>query len=566
MKKHMIPFFSLLILLIVVVIIFVNLIRNSNEAKQSEETGVQVTIVPTAPPAPTVIPTPTVIPEKASELYPVPQMVDEQIKYGYIDKTGTFVIPPSFDMASDFNDGAAIVSLDNKDCVIDESGNLLFINNGTIYAFSNGLAMYSYSDNAEATLYGYVDTKGSIAIEPQYALASSFLEDNTAYVSTGAGNYELIDQTGKVLETYTLDGKYSSVWTFQDGYIIYAASDYADYGVVNVKGEEILPSGYSEITYLGNDLFAVKKPGLETIDQIMIAKEAIFNAKGEQLTDYAFYDLTSYHQGYASATDETTTFFVGPDGKAAENLPKFKGIGTAKLLGDVIAANIDDELMYCNTDESIIWRTESSLELSASIKVFSLKYRPLRDVLVRYPEIDGIADKAIQNIINAKLYKLFVAVRKDITPEDYLTVDDSFSAKLINQLLIVERTGYDYYYGAAHGMPIRDYYYFNINTGTSYQLKDLFLEGSDYAAKINEMIIDEINTDVASGESMFFPESFTGITETQYFMLDENAVTIYFYPYDIAAYAAGFPQFVIPFTDIDESINKEGDFWKAFHQ
>jgi hypothetical protein len=562
----MVPFFTLLLLIIVAVTIFVTLIKNSNEAKQTEEAGVQVTIVPTVAATPTLVPTPTVIPENVSKLYPVPQTVDDQTKYGYIDKTGTFVIPPSFDMASDFNDGAAVVSLDSKNCVIDESGNLLFINDAMVYDFSNGLAMYAYSDNVDAPLYGYVDTKGNIVIEPQYSLATNFMEDGTAYVSTGAGNYSLIDKTGKVLETYTLDDKYSSAWTLQDGYVIYAASDYANYGVVNVKGEEILPSGFSEITYLGNDLFAVKEPGLETGDKIMSAKEAIFNAKGEQLTDYSLYDLSSFYHGYGSATDDTSTFFVGTDGKAADNLPKFDGIGTVKLLGDVISATIDGELMYCNTDESIIWRAPDSVELSDGIKVNSLKYRPMRDVLVRYPEIDGMADTTLQNQINAQLYNLFVTVRKDITPEDYLVVDDSFSAKLIKHLLIVERTGYDYYYGAAHGMPIMDYYYIDMTTGVSYQLKDLFLEGSDYAAKINQMITDEMNADIESGESMYFPETFTGITDTQYFMLDEDALTVYFYPYDIAAYAAGFPQFVIPFTDIDEFINKEGAFWKAFHQ
>lgn len=568
MKKHMISFFTLLILIIIAVTVFVMLVKNSNEEQQAaEDASLQVTVAPTVEATPTVTPAPTAVPEKVTELYPVPQTVDEQTKYGYIDKTGEFVIQPSFNMASDFIDGAAIVTLDDQYCVIDEGGNLLFLNdNGTINDFSNGLAVYSSWDGAETTLYGYVDTKGNVVLQPQYTMATNFNKDGTAYVSTGDHNYALIDKTGKVLESYTLDDKYESTWSLQDGYIIYTSSDYADYGVVNVKGEEILASGYTEITYLGNDLFAVKKPGLENYDEVMTAKQAIFNAKGEQLTDYVLYDVSNFYNGYCSATDDTSTFFLGTDGKEAADLPKFEGKGTLKLLNDVIYADVDGELQYCAADKSVIWKTPDSYPLTDTLTVKSLKYKPLRDVLVHYPEINGLADTTLQNQINAQLYNNFVTIRKDIKPEDFLVVEDSFSAKVLNHLLIVERTGYDYYYGAAHGMPIMDYYFIDLTTGAPYQLKDLFLEGSDYTTRINQMITDEIQADSESGESMYFPESFLGISDTQYFMLAEDSITIYFYPYDIAAYAAGFPEFVIPFTDIDEYINKDGAFWKAFHQ
>jgi hypothetical protein len=40
---------------------------------------------------------------------------------------------------------------------------------------------------------------------------------------------------------------------------------------------------------------------------------------------------------------------------------------------------------------------------------------------------------------------------------------------------------------------------------------------------------------------------------------------IYFYPYEIAAYAAGFPEFEIPFEDLTDYIDTEGAFWKSFH-
>ncbi len=568
MKKHMISFFTLLILIIIAITTFVILVKNSKEAEQEtlEQNNQQISVTPTIAIKPTIAPTPTIIPETVTELYPVPQTIEDEIKYGYIDKSGEFVIAPTFNMASDFNNGVAIVTLNDKLCVIDTMGNVLFLNDSFIYDFSNGLALFADWDGAESTLYGYVNTKGEIAIEPQFTDASSFNEEGTAYVRIGSDEFAMIDITGKVLESYTLNEKYTSTWDIQDGYIIYANSDYLDYGVVNVKGEEIIPSGYSEITYLGNDLFAVKKQGLEDYTSLMLAKQAIFNSAGEQLTEYEFYDLTSFNNGYCSATDDSSTFFIGIDGKKADALPKFEGTGTLKLLGDVISADVDDELLYCSTDKTSFWKTPNSYALSDTVTVTSLKFRPLRGVLVHYPQIEGLADIAIQEQINTELYRLFVSIRNDIKAEDMLSVQDSFSAKLVKNLLIIEKTGYDYYYGAAHGMPIMSYYYIDTKTGFSYQLKDLFKEGSDYATKINEMITDEINIDYGSGESMYFPESFTGITETPFFILEEDSIIIYFYPYDIAAYAAGFPQFAIPFIDIDEYINKDSEFWKSFKE
>jgi len=47
--------------------------------------------------------------------------------------------------------------------------------------------------------------------------------------------------------------------------------------------------------------------------------------------------------------------------------------------------------------------------------------------------------------------------------------------------------------------------------------------------------------------------------------VSEDALYIFFAPYDIAPFAAGFPTFRIPYSEIEGMINKQGAFWKAFH-
>lgn len=561
-KKYRITFFALLSLILITAVIFIILVMESKKDKETNGDAFdsQLTPLPTQSLTPTLSPEPTAAPVVSAELFPAYQMVNNEKTYGYIDKTGAFVINPSFEFAGDFHEGVALVTFNGENCVIDEKGTVLFVNENTIGEFSNGLATISEWDGDDTTLYGYVDTQGNVVIDIKYIVATKFNKDGTAYVSTESGKYALIDKTGKELETFELDAKYDFPWNLQDGYLVYTDSD-SKYGIINIKGEEILEPVYSDIMYLGNDLFAVKKPGLDNYFDISIAKQAIFNHKGEQLSDYIYYDLSTFHEGYCSATDEDSTFFVGLDGKVAENLPKFAGRGSLRLFGDIISAEIDGEQFYAALDSTVIWQLPKVITLSDKITVKSLKLKPNRYILVNYPLVEGLENSNIQDQINKQLESLFTDHRKSPTMEEFISVEDNFSANLLNDLLIIGRDGYDYT-GGAHGMPIMDYFYIDINTGTFYQLKDLFLADSDYKTKINEMITDEITA--APEESMFFPETFTGISENQYFRLEEDAFIIYFYPYDIAAYAAGFPEFTIPFEDVMEYIDTNGAFWNCF--
>ena len=83
-------------------------------------------------------------------------------KYGYIDASGTIVIPFIYSEAENFKDGLAIVA-------------------------------------QEANAYGLIDTNGKTVIPLNYFGVQSY-ENGIAWVSTGSG-YELIDKTGKVLVT-----------------------------------------------------------------------------------------------------------------------------------------------------------------------------------------------------------------------------------------------------------------------------------------------------------------------------------------------------------------------------
>ncbi len=559
MKKIIIPISAAIVLIILGVSLYFILKDKPTEQVNNPDITLSPTIVPSSTSAPTAAPTP--LPVEVQSLYPAYQVTDGVTKYGYIDSTGAFVIAPVYDYADDFRDGVAVVRQGEDNLVIDRTGTVLYQSKDSIGSFHNGLASIYTSD--DVWLYGFIDIKGNVIVEPKYSSVSDFDKNGHAYASVpGTSSYDLLDITGNVVESYTPDINADYVLSFEDGYGVYTKNSM--YGVVSIEtGKTIFEPIYSSIQYLGNDLFAVKDPSVVYYEAEM-NPAAIFNLQGKQLSDYVYYDISHFNGEYASACDDTSIFFIGTDGKPVNSLPSFDGSGVLALLDNIIKANIDGVLTYYHTDNTVLWKADTNINLGSGIIVKDMIFKPLRTVLVHYPQVEGLQDAKVQNQINEQLETNFLESRANITKEDTLSVSDNFSASLSNNLLTISMSGYDYYAGAAHGMPLQNYHFIDITTGEFYELKDLFKKGSDYKTPINEFISKKIKEDIATGESMFFEELFTSISDAQYFYLTEDGLTIYFYPYDIAAYAAGFPEFTMTFDQLGDVIDKDGAFWKAY--
>ena len=56
-----------------------------------------------------------------------------------------------------------------------------------------------------------------------------------------------------------------------------------------------------------------------------------------------------------------------------------------------------------------------------------------------------------------------------------------------------------------------------------------------------------------------------GISAKQPFSLTEDSLELYFTPYEIAPYAAGFPTFAIPYDSIGDLIDTSGALWRSFN-
>jgi hypothetical protein len=228
----------------------------------------------------------------------------------------------------------------------------------------------------------------------------------------------------------------------------------------------------------------------------------------------------------------------------------------------MIKGQIDDRLLYFNQTGGLVWKQTIIIPLNNQYSVVEHKYKPNKDYLVYFPQVAGMVNL---DSVNRDLKEL--AGVKPIPAHKQLDSNytGDFEVSLYKKnLLVIKITGYDYPFCAAHGMPVEKYAHINVKTGSLYQLKDLFKSSSPYVKVISDIIREQMkNNDQYS--SYLFPDEYHGIQAEQPFFISEAGLNIYFQPYEIAAFAAGFPTFTIHFEDLKDIINGNSEFWRSFH-
>ena len=154
-------------------------------------------------------------------LAPVSKSVDDSgksINFGFIDKSGKFIIKEQFLNARPFSDGLA--------CVQDENG-----------------------------IYGFINKSGDWAIKPQYEEASSFSEGmalvNVGFDSTNMNPiWAFIDKKNEVMFNEQMFYQYIPMQDyscFNDGLACVIASGESEHKYINTDGDTVfkLPSEYS---------------------------------------------------------------------------------------------------------------------------------------------------------------------------------------------------------------------------------------------------------------------------------------------------------------------------------
>ncbi|GAA3411143.1 WG repeat-containing protein [Paenibacillus hodogayensis] len=524
-------------------------------------------------------------------------IVQTHDKQGVIDASGRFVIQPVYESISPFSEGRSAAIDSQGFRVIDERGRVLTPGAYSyIGSYREGRAVFAKSGHEGESRYGYLDRDGKEVIPDRFVEAGDF-SGGRALVKLGDNRYALIDPNGRQLAAFSyayvgppgegllafqqeangkngyidekgnvvIPPRFTAALPFQDGRaVVNTAEDYHNrYGLIDRKGSFVIQPVYNEINPLGEKRLAVGK-AIDPQQPFIGSTYALADTDGRLLTDFRFRSIGEFHQGYAPVSDRTSTYWIDTNGRAAANLPKAAGSGTMAFIGKLVSANIDQRLSYYDRTGRLVWQPSPVIPLKPPFAVREVKFKPNPDYLVYYPQVEGMADPNAERKVNLRLKQLSAV--KPVPAHEQLEASytgDFAVAFYRNHLLVLQLDGYNFPFGAAHGMPSREYVHVNLLNGDMYALKDLFKAGSPYVNRISDIIRKRIATDPAY--SYVFPGSFKQIAPDQLFYVTGDALHIVFPPYEIAPYAAGFPTFTIPYAELADIIDTSGAFWKSFH-
>lgn len=190
-------------------------------------------------------------------------------KFGYLETTGEFAIPPVYDWAQAFSEGLAWVIRDGRRLIVNKSGSEITpeplpvgdymevhpFQHGrarvSIVDFRDGIGFkfgalaYHHDEDKYAGIWGYVDTAGKIVVPPQYIFAEDFC-DGLAVVCKGE---------------WTRDKKWDN--QYNQGRLW---SERMDWGAIDREGREVIPCKFQSIKWRPFD------DSLEWQDKTEIAK------------------------------------------------------------------------------------------------------------------------------------------------------------------------------------------------------------------------------------------------------------------------------------------------------
>lgn len=190
--------------------------------------------------------------EEASEFTEGLALVKDNGKWGFIDTLGKLVIDLKYELASSFLKGAAMVKLNNNFFLINKKGepvnNVRYDNagppgNGTFPIQKDNLA-------------GLIDSKGNIIVDFKYNSILYMSEDRVWAMKDA--KWGLLDNKGKALTAFIYQGAYD----FNNGFARIVLND--KIGIINKSGNLILPAEYKSLSSVYNNSVIGIKPA-ETI-------------------------------------------------------------------------------------------------------------------------------------------------------------------------------------------------------------------------------------------------------------------------------------------------------------
>ncbi|NLM75789.1 MAG: DUF3298 domain-containing protein, partial [Clostridiaceae bacterium] len=428
--------------------------------------------------------------------------------------------------------------------------------------FANGIAKVSWEYGGPSF---YIDKEGN-------DLTDTVSSGLTMYKEYYTGHFGFVSND----DVAVIPAQFAEAEPFLNGYAVVGVEvDTGDtfgigYGVIDTKGRFVINPIYSGIKRMKNGVFVVGEEfdSREFVPAESIyeyGKKAIFSPDGKQLTGWNYDIVKDFDDKYICVSNENSVAFYDSNFNKAKELPEFEGCGYFEKDGNLLRGELNCTKVVANLKGELLTGSGKDVLLGDGITAKMEVYYPAFTSSFVYPVITGIEDKALESQINKLIEDELTGDFRQFDKYAFETIviDTDYSITRNKDLLIIDYRTHEYVFGSAHGSSFRDIVYIDLKNGTTYEsiaelIKPEMLDDALLALStaVSHQIREEFD---------MYWEDYVEITPEANFVLKEDGIIIYFDEYEIAAYAAGMPEFFIPYTHIREYIDTESNFWKVFN-
>jgi serine/threonine protein kinase len=214
-------------------------------------------------------------------------------KCGFIDTKGNWVIQPIYDDARDFHEGLATARINGKSGIIDTKGNWVIQPMFEMFLdFNEGFAMVRINRKC-----GFIDTKGNWVIPPTFAYIGDFHKGFAMARINGKCGF--IDTKGN----WVIQPIYDDAWDFHEG--LAAAQMNGKFGFIDTKGNWVIKPSFEE--GLGDFHGGLAKVFFNE-------KHGFINTSGNWVIQPIFETVGDFHEGLAAAQINGKSGFIDTKG------------------------------------------------------------------------------------------------------------------------------------------------------------------------------------------------------------------------------------------------------------
>ena len=243
--------------------------------------------------------------------------VEKNNKYGFIDKSGKWVIQPQFDYAEKFSEGLSKIIQNTKCGFIDKTGKWViqpqFDGLGNFHTYFNlGLCKARLEKTSP---WGFIDKTGKWVIQPQFDRIYTHFETANVAVVEINGKQGVIDKTGKwlVKPEYSTEYRYSqAIHLSKSGkYMLAIKTETYPSGITkkiyhlrDLSGKRMLTQ-YENLSEVSDDLFEYKdERGAGLVDIL-----------GNKVGGQNFQEIRPFNEELAMAQQNDNWGFIDKTGK-----------------------------------------------------------------------------------------------------------------------------------------------------------------------------------------------------------------------------------------------------------